>query len=142
MSTPHTDPTHGPTPTRRLEEAPTMTAPHPDRTVKVPHLVLALLFLGLAAGWALVITGALTLGALPYALPGLLVAAGVVGLVAVAAGRRRSSSRAPAHQSTHQPADQAPATMDEHDLDETDPSDDLTDDLEHTAPLHRPEETR
>ncbi|WP_030485158.1 hypothetical protein [Nocardioides aequoreus] len=102
-----------------------------DRSVKVPHLVFAVLFLGTALVWLLVATGVLSALAVPYLVPGVLVAAGLLGLVAVVAGaRRRDHDRHLGHGTVEdQPADDEPALRDR--LDELD-------DLEPTAPLTRP----
>ncbi len=72
--------------------------PPPDRGVKVPHLVFALLFLGIAAVWALVITEVVTADGLSFLAPGVLIVAGVIGLVAGFANnrnRRRASLHRP-----------------------------------------------
>lgn len=119
----------------------TFTPPqHPERTVKVAHLVFGLLFLGVAGTWLLVMTGTLQTGHLAYVLPALLVAAGVLGLVAVATGARR---RDRAHGTVEAPAREPdePTLRDEpHPLDAHQQQDELDeldepDDLEHTAPL-------
>ncbi len=96
-----------------------------DRSVKVAHLVFALLFLGTSLVWLLVATGTLSALALPYLVPGVLVAAGLLGLVAVVAGARR---RDLARVTVEEPTDDEPHLVD--------PLEEL-DDLEHTAPLTR-----
>lgn len=58
-------------------------------TVKIPHLVLALLFLGISGSWLLTTAGLLELDHLPYVAPAVLVVAGVLGLVAMVLGARR-----------------------------------------------------
>ncbi|MCW2867729.1 MAG: hypothetical protein JWR20_1917 [Marmoricola sp.] len=71
--------------------------PPPDTSVKVAHLVFALLFLGAAATWVLVETHAITAERLTVLAPALLIAAGVIGLAASLASnrnRRRGSDRA------------------------------------------------
>lgn len=73
-------------------------APTHDRRekagVKVPHLVFGLLFLGVAAIWALGASGVLGGEALTVLGPAVLVAAGVIGLGAsLASARNRSSAR-------------------------------------------------
>jgi hypothetical protein len=68
--------------------------PPPDTSVKVPHLDYGLLFLGLAGVWALVSSGAIDADSLPLIGPGVLIAAGVVGLVASLANGRNRSRRA------------------------------------------------
>lgn len=61
-----------------------------DRTLKVPHLVFGLLFLGFASLWALGESGAISGEGVTILGPAVLVLAGVVGLVAsLAAGRNR-----------------------------------------------------
>ena len=62
-----------------------------ERRVKVGHLVTGLVFLGLAASWALRANG--TFGDLEIAVlvPVLLVVAGVIGLGAMLVGNRRRS---------------------------------------------------
>lgn len=136
------------TPTTRPQEHPvtsTTPVPPPDTSVKVPHLVLGLLFLGAAATWALLATGVVDADALPYLGPGLLVAAGVIGLaVSLATGRR---GRTPSAHGTTAADDHPSVTMEDqpapgstrrlerqHDPDTTDG--------EPTAPLHRPEDLR
>lgn len=80
------------------------TTPPPDRSVKVPHLVFALLFLGLAGVWALVASSTVDASSLPLIGPGVLIAAGVIGLVAsLASGRNRHRRQLPAREA-HQPA--------------------------------------
>ena len=64
--------------------------PPADHSVKIPHLVFALLFLGAAAIWALVVTDVITEDRLPVLAPALLIVAGVIGLaVSLASGRNR-----------------------------------------------------
>ncbi len=113
------------------------TSERNDRTVKVPHLVMALLFLGAVAVWALVASDAVGPDQVAFLVPGVLVAAGVLGLLAsVLSGRGRRSRPAPTpplHEPWRDSAyDDEPET-DQHDrliaeLDEPD-------DLEHTAPV-------
>lgn len=113
---------------------PARDAVHPDpaqedpvptsaRPTKIPHLVMALLFLGTAAVWALVVTGSLPPAALPYAFPGLLVLAGVIGLAAVVLGNRRRHDR-----SAEEKLDPLTGGWSDEDR--------------QTVPLHRPEEYR
>ena len=63
-------------------------APPPDTSVKVAHLVFALLFLGAAGIWALVETDVITAERLTVLAPALLIAAGVIGLAASLASSR------------------------------------------------------
>jgi hypothetical protein len=65
--------------------------PPPDRRVKIPHLVFGLLFLGLATIWVLGASGTLRDEELTILGPAVLVAAGVIGLVASLAGARNRS---------------------------------------------------
>lgn len=119
--------------------------PPDDRTVKVPHLVMGLLFAGAVAVWALVATDAVGADEVAFLAPGVLVAAGVLGLLAsVLSGRDRRRRR------SGTPAQPVSDRGVEHDL-RTDPDDarldEPYDDLEHTAPLtptqqHRDEESR
>lgn len=136
------------------------TTPPPDTSVKVPHLVLGLLFLGTAATWALLATGVVDADALPYLAPGLLVAAGIVGLaVSVVGGRRDPRSghvdehpvQPPVQPPVHPPVDQASVTMEDPptpggtrrlERQEPHPDPDPSPDGEPTAPLHRPEDLR
>lgn len=55
--------------------------------LNVSYLVVGLVFLGIAGSWALRETGAIELDAIRWLLPGVLVVAGAVGLLAVAARR-------------------------------------------------------
>lgn len=107
------------------------STPAPDRTVKVTHLVFGLLFLGVAGTWLLVMTGTLQTVHLAYVVPALLVVAGVLGLVAVAAGTRRRD-RAPG--TVGAPA-REPDAYEAHDGHDAHYVSDEPDDLEHTAPL-------
>ena len=75
----------GDQPAARLPE-PTGTARRPS----VLHLVVGLVFLGLAALWALSASGAVSSDD-TWLLPGLLVVAGAAGLVAALAGGRRGT---------------------------------------------------
>lgn len=67
--------------------------PPADRSVKVPHLVFGLLFLGVAGIWALGASNAISGEHLAVLGPGVLILAGVIGLAAsLANGRNRRSS--------------------------------------------------
>lgn len=69
---------------------PTYPQPPADRTVKVPHLVFGLLFLGVAGIWALGASDAISGEHLAVLGPGVLILAGVIGLAAsLANGRNR-----------------------------------------------------
>ncbi len=72
-----------------------------DRSIKVAHLVFGLLFLGVAGLWALIAGGAVTSDGVTILAPSVLIAAGVMGLVATLASSRNRSSRPP-----HQPYEQ------------------------------------
>jgi hypothetical protein len=67
----------------------------PPRTVKVAHLVVGLVFLGIAAVWALNAGDVVGWGDSKYAFPLVLVGAGVIGLVATVAAGAGRSRRAP-----------------------------------------------
>jgi hypothetical protein len=68
----------------------TFTQPPPDRTLKIPHLVFGLLFLGVAIIWAFVAADVITPEGLVVLAPAVLIAAGVIGLAAsLASGRNR-----------------------------------------------------
>ena len=72
----------------------TLTPPA-DRSVKVPHLVFGLLFLGLTGIWALAAGEVIGADSLPLVGPAVLIAAGVVGLVASLAVTRNRARRSP-----------------------------------------------
>ena len=84
------DPT--PEPADRSDEAPvepvTATGRVSAHRPSVLHLVIGLIFLGVAALWALSASGAVGSDD-TWLLPGLLVVAGATGLVAALAGSRR-----------------------------------------------------
>src|SRR3954454_3376808 len=76
---------------------PTYTQPPTDRSVKVPHLVFGLLFLGAAGIWALGASDAISGEQLAVLGPAVLILAGVVGLPAsLANGRNRRRQAVPA----------------------------------------------
>jgi len=83
------------------------TQPPPDRTLKIPHLVFGLLFLGVAIIWALVAADVITPEGLVVLAPAVLIAAGVIGLAAsLASGRnRRTRQREHDLRATHEPYD-------------------------------------
>lgn len=71
--------------------------PEPARGVRIVHLVFGILFLGVAAIWALGVTDALQLDvSIGFALPLTLILAGVAGLIAMlvngARGRRTNKT--------------------------------------------------
>ncbi|MCW2847476.1 MAG: hypothetical protein JWR90_1450 [Marmoricola sp.] len=90
--------------------------PPADHSLKIPHLIFGLLFLGIAAVWALVVTNVVTDDGLTVIAPAILIGAGVIGLAAsLASGRNRRLRR------ERQLADQYPGYDDqtpERELDE------------------------
>ena len=77
-----------------------------DRSVKIPHLVFGLLFLGVAVIWALAVTGVITEDRLPVLAPALLIVAGIVGLTAsLASTRNRRQRQLDAEQHFHDAAE-------------------------------------
>ena len=62
--------------------------PPADHSVKIAHLVFGLLFLGVAAVWALVINDVITEDRLTVIAPAVLIGAGVIGLAASIASTR------------------------------------------------------
>ena len=69
---------------------PTFPQPPADRSVKIPHLVFGLLFLGIAGIWALVVADVINTDSLAILAPAVLIVAGIVGLaVSLASGRNR-----------------------------------------------------
>jgi hypothetical protein len=78
---------------------PTYPQPPADRSVKVPHLVFGLLFLGVAGIWALGASDAISGEHLAVLGPGVLILAGVIGLAAsLANGRNRRRRSAVGYQ--------------------------------------------
>jgi hypothetical protein len=68
----------------------TPAQPPVDRSVKVPHLVFGLLFLGIAGIWALGVSDAISGEQLAVLGPAVLIVAGIAGLAAsLASGRNR-----------------------------------------------------
>jgi hypothetical protein len=103
---------------------PTYTAPPVDRSVKIPHLVFGLLFLGFAGIWALGTSNMISGEHLAVLGPGVLIAAGVIGLAtSLANGRNRRRRAAAAYQ---------PETTSYPDYSTNDPT---TDDDEHTEEI-------
>jgi len=72
---------------------PTFPQPSDDRSVKIPHLIFGLLFLGIAGVWALVVSEVITEDRLPMIIPALLIGAGVIGLAASLASSRNRRQR-------------------------------------------------
>ena len=68
-------------------------SPRPDTSLKVPHLVFGLLFLGLTGIWALGHSGLIEGEHLVMLAPAVLVLAGVVGLAASLASARNRHRR-------------------------------------------------
>ena len=97
------------------------TTPPVDHSVKVTHLVFGLLFLGIAGVWALVAGGVITAGRITYLGPGVLIAAGVIGLAASLASTRNRRTREPAPYDPDQydPARYDPAQYDPAQYDDT-----------------------
>jgi hypothetical protein len=67
--------------------------PPADHSVKVPHLVFGLLFLGVVAVWALVVGDFINEDQLVVIGPGVLIVAGVIGLAASLASTRNRKRR-------------------------------------------------
>jgi hypothetical protein len=67
--------------------------PPADRSLKVPHLVFGLLFLGVAGLWALGESGAISGERLAVLGPAVLILAGIVGLAASLASSRNRHRR-------------------------------------------------
>lgn len=61
----------------------------PARPLSIPHLVFGLIFVGIAAVWAIGAATDADLGHTAVGLPAVLILAGVVGLVAAVAGSRQ-----------------------------------------------------
>jgi hypothetical protein len=93
---------------------PTYPQPPADRSVKVPHLVFGLLFLGVAGIWALGASDAISGEHLAVLGPGVLILAGVIGLAASLANGRNRRRRAAEYQSERY-ATTAPTTDPIHD---------------------------
>ena len=81
-----------------MYEPTTYPQPPADRSVKVPHLVFGLRFLGIAGLWALGASDVISGESLAVLGPGVLIVAGVIGLAAsLANGRNRRRSAPPAY---------------------------------------------
>lgn len=86
-----------------------------DTRVKVGHLVTGLVFLGIAASWALHQAGAIGDVTVGWLFPVILVGAGVIGLLAMLAGGVRRKRPAPVGAT-----DDLPATVAEETPNDTD----------------------
>lgn len=84
------------------------------RGLKVTHLVVGLVYLGIVASWALGENGTIGWSHAAYVFPSVLVIAGLLGLVAALAGRRPHT----------------PSTRLDTDTDDSDDTDDTDDSLE------------
>jgi hypothetical protein len=71
---------------------PPSDAPKPQRPVKIAHLVMGLFFLGFVAMAASLDAGAIAWSGVRYLWPLLLVAVGIVGVLATLVSNRRRSS--------------------------------------------------
>lgn len=72
-----------------------------NRSIRIAHLVVGLLFLGIATIWLLRTTGLISAGQIALSGPVVLIAAGVIGLVvSIGASRPHRPSR-PDHPSDH-----------------------------------------
>ena len=106
-----------------MYEPTTYPQPPADRSVKVPHLVFGLLFLGIAGIWALGASDMISGESLAVLGPGVLIVAGVIGLAAsLANGRNRRRSAPPAY------APESYETAEFTDSDTTDTTDTTTTD--------------
>lgn len=65
--------------------------PGQPRTISVPHLVFGLVFLGIAAVWSIGEASNADLPRTAVGFPAVLIAAGVIGLVAAVVNNRRRS---------------------------------------------------
>ena len=107
---------------------PTTTQAPADRTVKIPHLVFGLLFLGIAGVWALVATDVITEDRLTWIGPAILVGAGVIGLAAsLASTRNRRNKRQPEYQPVSYPESSPDVYTDTRDEVEAEPEAELDD---------------
>ena len=89
-----------------MSELSSHSQPPADRSVKIPHLVFGLLFLGIAGVWALVLTDVITEDRLTIIAPAVLIGAGVIGLAAsLASSRNRRTNH---HHTSQDPYDHAP----------------------------------
>ncbi len=86
-----------------------------DTRVKVGHLVTGVVFLGLAGSWALREGGVIGDVGVGWLLPVILVAAGVIGLLAMVAGTLRRNRPQPVNA-----ADTDATSIDAHQTDQSD----------------------
>jgi ABC-type nickel/cobalt efflux system permease component RcnA len=94
--------------------------PPEDHRVKIPHLVFGLLFLGVAAVWALVAGEVITEDRLTVIIPALLIGAGVIGLAASLASTRNRRAHESADAATdHDHHDHHDHHADDHTDDRT-----------------------
>jgi hypothetical protein len=94
--------------------------PPPDRSVKVPHLVFGLLFLGASAIWAIGESGRISGERLTLLAPVVLIGAGLIGLVAsLAAGRNRHRRERSPHEVTPDPGTESYSQLFDTDVDDT-----------------------
>lgn len=91
-----------------------------DTRVKVGHLVTGVVFLGLAGSWALREGGVIGDVGVGWLLPVILVAAGVIGLLAMVAGTLRRNRPRPVTAADTTPVDTEETATDA----KADPSDD------------------
>lgn len=92
-----------------------LTSPPPaDHSVKIPHLVFGLLFLGVAGIWALVVTEVITEDRLPILAPAVLIVAGVIGLAVSLASTRNRRTRANRRDDAHLQDTTVEPELDDH----------------------------
>ncbi len=104
--------------------------PPADRSVKIPHLVFGLLFLGIAGIWALGVSDLISGEQLAILGPGVLIVAGVIGLAASLANGRNRRRAASTYASTGE------STTSYTDTTTTEANDyAVTDDDEHTEEI-------
>lgn len=87
------------------------------RPISISHLVVGLIFLGLAGGWLVQRTTEISFPGPEIALPLLLIAAGALGLIASLASARNTASRRSAPAPV-EPGDAPADTIEHHDAEE------------------------
>ena len=101
---------------------PTTYAPPPqapvDRSIKVPHLVFGMLFLGIFGIWALGVSDLISGEHLAVLGPAVLIIAGIAGLAASLASGRNRRQQAPAEGDSYY-AETTATTETTHDTDPT-----------------------